>query len=193
MENFLQDATVGANPCLNNVIRPRHTEIKSDALERQFREAYDLYARRLYNTACRIIGRPEDAEDVLQESFLEAFRHLRSFEGRASMGSWLHRIVVNRSINLLKSRKLILTDTEPEIADDMHPAEDTADLTLQVEQIRRAVMDLPTGYRTVLSLHLFEGYDHEEIASILGIAPVSARSQYHRARNALLKIIRQKN
>lgn len=109
------------------------------------------------------------------------------------MGSWLHRIVVNRSINLLKSRKLILTDAEPDIADDLDPPEDATDLALQVEQIRRAVLDLPTGYRTVLSLHLFEGYDHEEIASILGIAPVSARSQYHRARNALLKIIRQKN
>ncbi len=109
------------------------------------------------------------------------------------MGSWLHRIVVNRSINLLKSRKLILTDAEPDIADDMDPREDATDLVMQVEEIRRAVMDLPTGYRTVLSLHLFEGYDHEEIASILGIAPVSVRSQYHRARNALLKIIRQKN
>jgi len=108
------------------------------------------------------------------------------------MSSWLHRIVVHRSINLLKSKKLIRTDAEPEIAEDMDPLEDAEDLTLQVEQIRRAVMDLPTDYRTVLSLHLFEGYDHEEIASILGIAPVSARSQYHRARNALLKIIRQK-
>lgn len=107
------------------------------------------------------------------------------------MGSWLHRIVVNRSVNMLRSRKLLLTDGELEIADDTDDDPDAADTELQVEQIRRAVMSLPTGYRTVLTLHLFEGYDHEEIASILGIAPVSARSQYHRARNNLLRIIRQ--
>jgi RNA polymerase sigma factor (sigma-70 family) len=175
------------------VIRPQSTYSPDPTLQHQFREAYDRYAKRLYNTALRIVGQEQDAEDVLQESFLDAFRNLQSFEGRASMGTWLHRIVVNRSVNLLKSRKLILTDAEPEIPVDPHSDEDAADLTLQVEQIRKAVMALPTGYRTVLSLHLFEGYDHEEIASILGIAHTSARSQYHRARNALLKFIRQKD
>ena len=173
------------------VSSPRHRDLNGDALERQFREAYELYALRLYNTAYRMLGRAEDAEDVLQESFLEAFRNLHQFEGRASMGSWLHRIVVNRSVNMLRSRKLLLTDGELEIADDTDDDPDAADTELQVEQIRRAVISLPTGYRTVLTLHLFEGYDHEEIASILGIAPVSARSQYHRARNNLLRIIRQ--
>jgi RNA polymerase sigma factor (sigma-70 family) len=173
------------------VIRPQTTYSPDPTLQQQFREAYDRYAKRLYNTAFRIVGQTEDAEDVLQESFLEAFKNLPSFEGRASMGSWLHRIVVNRSVNLLKSRRLILTDTEPDITVGPAPIEEEADLTLQVEQIRRAMMALPTGYRTVLSLHLFEGYDHEEIASILGIAPVTARSQYHRARNVLLKNIRQ--
>lgn len=174
------------------MIRPQTTYSPDPALQQQFREAYDRYAKQLYNTAFRIVGQTEDAEDVLQESFLEAFKHLPSFEGRATMGTWLHRIVVNRSVNLLKARRMILTDTEPDITVDPAPIEEEADLTLQVEQIRRAMMALPTGYRTVLSLHLFEGYDHEEIASILGIAPVTARSQYHRARNALLNIIRKK-
>jgi RNA polymerase sigma-70 factor (ECF subfamily) len=82
-------------------------------------------------------------------------------------------------------------DSPIDIADDADTEADAMDLELQVEQIRRAAMSLPVGYRTVLTLHLFEGYDHEEIASILGIAPVSVRSQYHRARNNLLRIIRQ--
>jgi len=107
------------------------------------------------------------------------------------MGSWLHRIVVNRSVNLLKSRRIILTDPAPDMAGDDYKEDDLADLTLQVEQIKKALAQLPDGYRTVLTLHLFEGYDHEEIATVLGIAPVSVRSQYHRARNSLLKIIRQ--
>lgn len=174
------------------MIRLKTTYSPAPTLQQQFQEAYDRYAKQLYNTAFRILGQTEDAEDVLQESFLEAFKNLPSFEGRATMSTWLHRIVVNRSVNLMKARRLILTDTEPEIPVDPDP-DDPADLSLQVEQIRRAMMALPTGYRTVLSLHLFEGYDHEEIASILGIAPTTARSQYHRARNVLLKNIRQIN
>jgi RNA polymerase sigma-70 factor (ECF subfamily) len=173
-----------------DVTRLPNTDMAQDAVEAAFREAYGKYAKRLFNTALRIVGRTEDAEDVLQESFLEAFRNLQNFEGRASLGSWLHRIVVNRSVNLLRSRKLILTDTEQEIPEEDHD-EDDNDIVLQVEKIKLAVKQLPIGYRTVLTLHLFEGYDYEEIAQILGIAPVSVRSQYHRARNTLIKIIRQ--
>ena len=173
------------------MIRRQQTALSHASLEVQFREAYHMYAKRLFNTALRIVTRTEDAEDILQESFLEAFRNLQTFEGRASMGSWLHRIVVNRSVNLLKSRRIILTDPAPDMAGDDYTDDDLADLTLQVEQIKKALAQLPDGYRTVLTLHLFEGYDHEEIATVLGIAPVSVRSQYHRARNSLLKIIRQ--
>jgi RNA polymerase sigma-70 factor (ECF subfamily) len=172
-----------------DVIRLPNTDIAQDAVEVAFREAYGKYAKRLFNTALRIVGRTEDAEDVLQESFLEAFRNLQNFEGRASMGSWLHRIVVNRSVNLLRSRKLILTDAEQEIPEEDHDDDD--DIVLQVEKIKLAVKQLPIGYKTVLTLHLFEGYDYEEISQIMGIAPVSVRSQYHRARNTLIKIIRQ--
>ena len=191
MQNFHLHATVGANPCLKIVIRRQQTALSHASLEFQFREAYNMYAKRLFNTALRIVGRTEDAEDILQESFLEAFRNLQSFEGRASMGSWLHRIVVNRSVNLLKSRRLILVEATPEMAETADTTDEIADLSLQVEQIRTALTQLPAGYRTVLTLHLFEGFDHEEISSILGIAPVSVRTQYHRARQALLKIIRQ--
>jgi RNA polymerase sigma factor (sigma-70 family) len=191
MQNFHLHATVGSNPCLKVVISRQQTGLSHASLDVQFREAYNMYAKRLFNTALRIVGRTEDAEDILQESFLEAFRNLQRFEGRASMGSWLHRIVVNRSVNLLKSRRLILVETTPEMAETAEAADEISDLTLQVEQIRAALTELPAGYRTVLTLYLYEGFDHEEIASILGIAPVSVRSQYHRARHALLKIIRQ--
>lgn len=175
------------------MIRLQKTYSPATNQQQQFREAYDRYAKKLYNTAFRIVGQTEDAEDVLQESFMEAFRNLSSFEGRASMGTWLHRIVVNRSVNLLKTRRLILMESESDILADPASDDDATDLTLQVDQIKKAMMALPTGYRTVLSLHLFEGYDHKEIASILGIAPTTARSQYHRARNVLLKKIRQIN
>jgi RNA polymerase sigma factor (sigma-70 family) len=158
-----------------------------------FRDAYDRHAGRLFNTAFRILGNRADAEDALQEAFLAAFRHREAFEGRAAVGTWLHSIVVNRSINLLRARRSILTDMDA--AADMHTQEDPADdedLTLDVDSVKRAVASLPDGYRTVICLHLFEGYDHGEISGILGVAPASVRSQYHRARKQLATLLKEK-
>lgn len=162
--------------------------------ERFFRDAYDRHAGRLFNTAFRILGNKADAEDALQEAFLSAFRHREGFEGRAALGTWLHSIVVNRSINLLRARRSLLTDMDA--AADMPSVEehtDEEDLLLDVDAVKRAVARLPDGYRTVLCLHLFEGYDHGEISGILGVAPASVRSQYHRARKQLAALLKEKN
>lgn len=158
-----------------------------------FRDAYDRHARRLFNTAYRILGNRSDAEDALQEAFLAAFRNRDGFEGRAAIGTWLHRIVVNRSINLMRSRRNLPTDMDA--AEDI-PTEDAAfdepALQLDVASVKRAVALLPDGYRTVICLHLFEGYDHGEISDILGVARASVRSQYHRARKQLMTMLSQK-
>ena len=163
-------------------------------MEQFFREAYDRHAGRLFNTAFRILGNRADAEDALQEAFLSAFRHREGFEGRAALGTWLHSILVNRSINMLRTRRSLLTDMDA--AADMISEDDTSedeDMPLDVEAVKRAVARLPDGYRTVLCLHLFEGYDHGEISGILGVAPASVRSQYHRARKQLAALLTEKN
>ena len=158
-------------------------------------EIYKRYAKAMFNASVRITGDYAEAEDVLQESFLSAFRELHSYKGDSSFGSWLKRIVINKSINCLRNRRLQLvpladqhdapTATEPE------GEYDAQELSWRADVVRRCVQELPDGYRVVLSLYLLEGYDHAEIAGILNITESTSKSQYSRARKKLLELARQ--
>jgi len=153
---------------------------------------YRQYSKAMYNTSLRIVNNTADAEDVLQESFVAAFR-LDNFDYSSTFGAWLKRIVVNKSIDMLRRRKMVLVDIEETAlhhAADTVPA-DEENIQLKVEEIRKAMTQLPNGYRTVLSLHLFEGYDHEEIADILHITQSTVRTQYHRAKQKLLQLLQK--
>lgn len=160
---------------------------------RSYNELYQKYSRAMYNTSLRIMNNSGDAEDVLQESFCDAFAALGSFAYKSTFGAWLKRIVINKSINALRKRKMTIIDMEktavgylPE--DDMY---DETELQFKVEEIKKAVKELPNGYRTVLTLHLFEGYDQEEIAEILQVSHVTVRTQYMRAKQKLLQLLKQ--
>jgi len=126
------------------------------------------------------------AEDALQEAFVSAFRKLHTFEGRASFGAWLKRIVVNRCLSYL-SRNQPYTES----LDESHFREPDADvgedvdLPLSPTQIHEAIKTLPDGCRVIFNLYLLEGYDHQEIADILGVSVSTSKSQYHRARMLL--------
>jgi RNA polymerase sigma-70 factor (ECF subfamily) len=148
----------------------------------------------MFNTCLRIINNIAEAEDVLQESFTEAFKNLHSFEYRTSFGGWLKQICINRSINQLKKRKVAWVDIE--VTNVYDKAEeifiDEKDIEFKVEKVKRSIMELPDGYRTVLSLYLLEGYDHEEIAEILNVAPSTTRTQYTRAKQKLLQILKER-
>lgn len=145
----------------------------------------------MYNTALRIVNRSADAEDVLQDSFTDAFMQLSSFEHKSTFGTWLKQIVVFKSITLLKKQRISFVDMEK--AEDL-PEEnelDEADIWYTVDMIKLRIQQLPDGYRTVLSLYLFEGYDHEEISEILGVAQSTVRTQYIRAKQKLLKLLKK--
>jgi RNA polymerase sigma factor (sigma-70 family) len=160
-----------------------------------YRKLYDLYARAMYNTSYRILNNVAEAEDVLQESFIDAFKHIHSFENRSSFGSWLKQIVVNKSISALRRMKMQLVDIEGTQVYEL-PQEDMVDekeIQMKVAEVRLAMAELPDGYRTVLSLYLFEGYDHEEIAGILKIKESTARTQYIRAKQKLLAKLKNEN
>jgi RNA polymerase sigma-70 factor (ECF subfamily) len=158
-----------------------------------FRKLYELYNKAMFNTSFRILNNTADAEDVLQESFLDAYRHIHSFASRSSFGAWLKQIVVNKSITQLRKKKLDLMDIEQsnlaERADEDHI--DEQEIHLKVQEVRKAIQLLPDGYRTVLTLYLLEGYDHEEIAEILQVAESTTRTQYSRAKHKLLQILKQ--
>ena len=160
---------------------------------RSYGELYQKYAKAMYNTSFRIVNHTADAEDVLQESFVDAFAAVGSFGYKSTFGAWLKRIVINKSINALRKRKMDIIDIEKTTAVYIPEEEsyDEEELKFKVEEIKKAVKELPNGYRTVLSLHLFEGYDQEEIAEILQISHTTVRTQYMRAKQKLLLLIKQ--
>ena len=157
-------------------------------------ELYRLYSKAMLNVAFRILNSMDEAEDVLQESFLDAFKKVKDFRQETTFGLWLKQIVVNRSINLLRKRKVEWVQMESEqlenIADE-EPA-DEEEMEYKVAQVKQAMQLLPEGYRVVLSLYLLEGYDHEEIGQILNITENTSRTQFLRAKRKLSEVLRIK-
>jgi RNA polymerase sigma-70 factor (ECF subfamily) len=148
----------------------------------------------MFSTCLRFVNDRTEAEDMLQESFTEAFRGLDQFEYRTSFGGWLKQICVNRCINHLKKRKVHQPGVEAMEDHDPADPEDTDETTveLKVDAIKKAIRQLPNGYRTVLNLYLLEGYDHEEIAGILRVAESTARTQYIRGKQKLVQLLNKK-
>jgi len=154
-------------------------------------EVYRRYHEAMYHAAFRILNDPMEAEDQMQEGFMDAFTKLSSFRGEASFGSWLKRIIVNRCLNKLKANK---RGFEQESLEDHHQGiEDVPEQAwvppADVEIVKDAIQQLPEGYRLILSLYLLEGYDHNEIAQIMEISPGTSRSQYTRAKAKLREIV----
>jgi RNA polymerase sigma factor (sigma-70 family) len=160
---------------------------------RSFAELYNKYSKAMYNTSLRIVNHTGDAEDVLQEAFTDAFRSLEDFHYKSTFGAWLKRIVINKSINLLRKRRMDLIDIEKTNIGHLpdEPETDEEEKAMKIEEIKKAVAQLPNGYRTVLTLYLFEGYDQEEIAEILQVSHATVRTQYMRAKQKLLQLIKQ--
>lgn len=141
----------------------------------------------MYNICLRMVGSQVEAEDVMQESFLNAFTKIDSYQGIVSFGAWLKTIVINRSLDYLKKRKVKFEELNEKIPEDEPEKFDISEI--QMEKLKNAIQQLPDGYRVVLTLYLLEGYDHEEIAQILGITNVSSRSQYMRAKLKLREML----
>jgi RNA polymerase sigma factor (sigma-70 family) len=176
-----------------NIIRDELVERCKAGDSPSYELLYRNYAKAMFNTSLRIVNNRADAEDVLQESFLDAFRTLHDFSYRSTFGAWLKKIVINKSINLLRKRKAVLVDMEVAEAQDLSVDDpvNEEEIQYQVEEVKKMILRLPDGYRTVLSLYLLEGYDHEEISQILSISHNTVRTQYVRAKQKLLTIIKQ--
>jgi RNA polymerase sigma factor (sigma-70 family) len=179
----------------SGTFHPRHIDLvnrcKKGDRKAQF-EIYRLYHVAMYNTSLRIVGDPDDAEDIIQESFLKAFEKLGTYRGEVSFGAWLKRIVINRSLDFLRQKKhhISLEDAgELEMPEGEEALE--LDRAYDADQIRKAIYSLPEGYRIVLSLILLEGYDHDEVSFILGISNATSRTQYHRAKKKLLELLKK--
>lgn len=152
---------------------------------------YQLYSKAMFNICFRMMNTREEAEDMLQESFSEAFLQLDKFRYESSFGAWLKRIVINKCINALKKRRaeLVLVDEFYKFDVEEETSNNQTELQLSVKKIHNAMTKLADGYRVIFSLYLLEGYDHSEIGEILGISESTSKSQYMRAKRKLKEIL----
>ena len=158
-------------------------------------QIYKLYYKAMYNTSLRIVNDTMEAEDIMQEAFLSAFEKIDTYSGTVSFGAWLKKIVVNRSLDALNKRKAVFEDIELHIGIRDESYEDhqrNEEIDIKVEEVKDAIERLPDGYRIILSLYLLEGYDHDEIAEIMGINSSTSRSQLSRAKQKLIAEIKGK-
>ena len=180
-----------------------------DRLRRGDAEAFELlvrrYGGRLLAVARRIVRDEEDARDAVQDALLSAFRSMHRFEGSSQLGTWLHRIVVNCTLMRMRSRKRrpecsieeLLPAFDPDGHRALRPEEEAgADTQLEREQlrvlVRRSVDDLPAGYREVYLLRDVEELSTEEAAEALGVTPNAVKIRLHRARQALMTLVRRR-
>ena len=152
-------------------------------------QLYELYVDAMYNIAMRMVKIKEDAEDIVQEAFIQAFKNLNSFRYESTFGSWLKRIVINKSINHLKLKRIPVVPIDNQMYHLKSDTEDEISLDMDVKKIKKGIRLLPAGYQQIINLYLIEGYDHIEISEVLDISSSTSKSQYHRAKKKLIEII----
>jgi RNA polymerase sigma-70 factor (ECF subfamily) len=161
----------------------RHRQGDLDA----FGEIYRRHAGRIYSLAYRMVGHAGDAEDLLQDIFLQAHRKLGSFKGESALVTWLYRLGMNLCLDHLRSRANRMSQATASFDDESGPPAPTAplgavELTVSRLDLERAIASLPEGCRAAFLLHDVEGFEHREVAQMLGIAEGTSKSQVHKAR-----------
>jgi RNA polymerase sigma-70 factor, ECF subfamily len=168
--------------------------------EGAFEELYEGHKKRVYSLCLRMTGNTGEAEELTQEAFMQAFRKMRTFRGESAFSTWLHRLSVNIVLMRLRKKKVSempLEDTAREEEFDAPPRQFGApDLTLMGSidrvNLQRAVAQLPRGYRQIFLLHDVQGYEHREIAALLDVSIGNSKSQLHKARMKLRKLLHER-
>jgi RNA polymerase sigma-70 factor (ECF subfamily) len=165
-----------------------------------FERIYRLHSRRVYSLCLRMVSNTAEAEDLTQEAFLQLYRKISSFRGESAFSTWLHRLSVN--VVLMKLRKKRMPETSLEEATEPDeegggPRRDFGAPDLQLSgsvdrvNLQRAVEQLPPGYRAIFVLHDVQGYEHNEIAGIMGCSIGNSKSQLHKARMRLRELLHE--
>jgi len=165
-----------------------------------FEFLYQLHSRRVYALCLRMVGNPADAEDLMQEAFLQLFRKIGTFRGESAFSTWLHRMTVNVVLMRLRKKSLptdSLEETLEPDAENSGPKRDVGAPDLRLSgavdrvNLERSIEKLPPGYRTVFVLHDVQGYEHNEIAGIMGCSVGNSKSQLHKARTRLRELLQE--
>lgn len=165
-----------------------------------FERLYELHSRRVYSLCLRMVGNTAEAEDLTQESFLQLFRKIATFRGESAFSTWLHRLAVN--VVLMKLRKKSGKETSLEQVTEPDeesgtPRRDFGEVDVRLTgsidrvNLQRAVDQLPPGYKSVFVLHDVQGYEHNEIAEIMGCSIGNSKSQLHKARMRLRELLHE--
>jgi RNA polymerase sigma-70 factor (ECF subfamily) len=185
--------------------RPGDELNEAEAIERAkqgdaqaFQDLYDKHKRRVYSLCLRMTANTAEAEDLTQEAFLQLYRKIGTFRGESAFSTWLHRLSVNVVLMHLRKKNLPVVSLEETTqgGEEDTPKKDfgAEDLALAGSidrlQLQRAVDDLPPGYRMIFVLHDIEGYEHNEIAGIVGCSIGNSKSQLHKARMKLRDLLR---
>jgi len=155
-----------------------------------FKELYGQYAKAMFNISLRIVNNKDEAEDILQESFVKAFNDMSRFNSAPEFSAWIKRVVVNHSLDVVRKQKnnfISIDDT-----DVAAPEEAQEEISYDIKTVSECLRELPDGYRAILTLFLFENYSHKEIGATLNISEGTSKSQYNRARLKLAALIQQK-
>jgi RNA polymerase sigma-70 factor (ECF subfamily) len=188
MQPFMLQHGQAKQPMTNPSIQTYLVQ-RAKANDRQAQnELYKLYAGAMYNICRRMMGNEEDAKDVLQDAFIDAFSHLKNLKDEHLFSAWIKRIVVNHNLNALKKKRIDVTPLK-ENFDAIEDDGDDRDLTYEVKRVMKAIDQISDGCKVVLNLYLFEGYDHQEIAEILSITESTSKAQYSKAKKKLREIL----
>ncbi|MEY8021201.1 RNA polymerase sigma factor [Muriicola sp. SD30] len=156
------------------------------------RALYKQYCEGMFCVAMRFVNRQDEAEDLVQEAFIKAFKKIEQFRGDVTFGAWLKRIVINKCLDFLKKKKersVSIDEYEMQIAEE---PEWTVELPVSVEEVKNAMQKLPEKYKYVVQLYLLEGYDHNEIAEILDLSPTASRTRLMRGKGYLRALLTKK-
>ena len=165
-----------------------------------FEHLYQLHSRRVYALCLRMVGNPSDAEDLMQEAFLQLFRKIGTFRGESAFSTWLHRMTVNVVLMRLRKKTLPAASLEETTEPDEEtggPRKDIGAPDLRLSgavdrvNLERSIEKLPPGYRTVFVLHDVQGFEHNEIAGIMGCSVGNSKSQLHKARTRLRELLQE--
>ena len=165
-----------------------------------FEFLYQLHSRRVYALCLRMVNNPADAEDLMQEAFLQLFRKIGTFRGESAFSTWLHRMTVNVVLMRLRKKSLPVASLEETTEPDEEtggPRKDIGAPDLRLSgavdrvNLERSVEKLPPGYRTVFVLHDVQGFEHNEIADIMGCSVGNSKSQLHKARTRLRDLLQE--
>ena len=154
-----------------------------------FEELYRHHAGRVFNLAVRLSGSREEGEDLTQEVFVQVYRKLDTFKGDSSLGTWIYRLTTNHCLDFLRSRDGRSQQRQERLGDRDFAAPATSPLRADRLDLERAIARLPLGYRAAFVLHDVEGFEHREVASLLGIAEGTSKSQVHKARLKLRELL----